>query len=132
MSFYPMVGMFETEEKLKEAHARISRPGETLKVESQSFSTTERAIGAIQARYPEFVQRELNDYKMATIKGTTRKWHLNDGLYMMWIVLAAALLIYGASRTGTSANAMPSRTTTQEGDADGCQMVELEQGVKLK
>ena len=37
---------------------------------------------------------------------------------MVWIALAVALLIYiyGASRTGTSANAMPSRTTTQEGD----------------
>jgi hypothetical protein len=45
-----MVGIFKTEEKLKEAYERISRPGETLKVESQSFSTSERAIGAIQAR----------------------------------------------------------------------------------
>ena len=53
---------------------------------------------------------------MATIKGTSRKWHLNNGLFMVWIVLAAALLIYGASRTGTSANAMPLRTTTQEGE----------------
>jgi hypothetical protein len=34
----------------------------------------------------------------------------------MWIVLAMALLMYGASRTGTNANAMPLRTTTQEGE----------------
>jgi hypothetical protein len=53
---------------------------------------------------------------MAAIKDPPREWHLNSGLHMMWIVLAVALLMYGASRTGTNANAMPLRTTTQEGE----------------
>jgi len=53
---------------------------------------------------------------VAAIKETPRVLYLNDGIYMMWIVLAVALLMYGASRTGTNADAMPSRTTTQEVD----------------
>jgi hypothetical protein len=53
---------------------------------------------------------------MATIKEPPREWNLDSGLHMVWIILVVALLMYGASRTGTNVKAMPLRTTTQEGE----------------
>jgi hypothetical protein len=78
-SFYPIIGIFKTKEDLDKACEKTSRPGENLKVESQSISTSERAVGAIQVRHPDFVRGRMNDFKMATIKGISQEWYLRDG-----------------------------------------------------
>jgi hypothetical protein len=108
-SYYPMVGIFKTEEMLKRAYEKTRRPGENIKIESQTFSTPERAVGTIQGRHPDFVQGRMNDFKMATIKGSSEEWYLRDGTMKLWLVLAMAFLIYFAQSTGTDANAMPVR-----------------------
>jgi hypothetical protein len=55
---------------LKRAYEKTRRPGENIKVEPQALSTPERAAGAIQGRHPDFVLGRMNDFKMATIKGS--------------------------------------------------------------
>jgi hypothetical protein len=57
-SYYPMVEIFKTEESMMEAYEKTRRPGETIEIESQPFSSPERAVGAIQVRHPDFVREE--------------------------------------------------------------------------
>ena len=65
---------------------KTRRLGENIKIESQTFSTPERAVGAIQGRHPDFVQGRMNDFKMATITGSSEEWYLRDGTMKLWLV----------------------------------------------
>jgi hypothetical protein len=89
--YYPMVGIFKTEESMMRAYEKTRRPGENIEIESQKFSTPERAVGAIQVRHPDFVWGRMNDFKMATIKGTSQEWYLRDGPMKLWVVLASGV-----------------------------------------
>ena len=88
-----VVGIFKTEKSMMEAYEKTRWPKETIEIESQPFSSPERAVGAIQVRHPDFVRGRMNDFKMATIKGNSQKWHLRDGPLALWVVLAVSLLI---------------------------------------
>ena len=54
-SYYPMIGVFKSEQTMDKAFERTKRPGEETEIESQRFHTPERAMGAIQGKYPDFV-----------------------------------------------------------------------------
>jgi len=43
-SDYPMIGVFDTKERMDEALKRPHRPGETVKIESQVFDNGGRAV----------------------------------------------------------------------------------------
>ena len=53
-------------------------------------------MGAIKGKYPDFVMIGMNEFKMAGIKETPKKWYLLDGAMSVWAVLVIALLIFVA------------------------------------
>ena len=58
------------------------------------FDTPERAVGAIQGRYPDFVMNGMNDFTMAKIKDPPKRWFLKDGPMSVTAILVMALLMY--------------------------------------
>jgi len=92
-SYYPMIGVFDTKERMDKAFKRTQRPGETVKIESQVFDNVDRAVGALQGRHPKFVMEGLNNFQMAEMKTTPSTWAIPEGALLLGGLILVALMV---------------------------------------
>ena len=83
-SYYPMVGVFRSNEELEEAFRRTKRPGESVKIESQEFGSTELAVGALMGRHPDFIMTGMIEFTMAKVKDPPAGWELPNLEFLLW------------------------------------------------
>ena len=57
-----MIGVFDTTKRMEEAFKKTQRPGEMAKIEAQGLDNFDRAMGALQGRYPDLAMGDLNDF----------------------------------------------------------------------
>jgi hypothetical protein len=88
-----MIGVFDTKERMEEAFKRTQRPEEMAKIEAQGFDNLDRAIGALQGRYPKLTMGNLNDFQMAEIKATPSTWALPDGVLLLGGLILVVLIV---------------------------------------
>jgi hypothetical protein len=96
-SYYPIIGVFSAKEELDNALKKSQRPGEMAKIELQRFDNFDRAMGALQGKFPNHTMRALNDYQMGETKAET--WtasipevaFLLEGLLLVVVVAGAVL-----------------------------------------
>jgi hypothetical protein len=102
-----MIGVFDTKERMDEVFKRSQRPGEMVKIESQVFDNFDRAIGALQGRYPKLTMEDLNDFQMAEIKATPSTWAIPDGALLLGGLILVVLIVGAVFHPGDKPGGLP-------------------------
>ena len=88
-----MIGVFDSSKRIGKALKTTQRPGETAKLECQSFDNFDRAMGALQGRYPDLTMGDLNDFQMTEKRATPSTWDIPDSALLLGGLILVVLIV---------------------------------------
>jgi len=105
--YYPMIGIFDTTKRMEEAFKKTQRPGEMAKIEAQGFDNFDRAMGALQGRYPDLTMGDLNDFQMAEQRTTHSTWSIPDSALLLGGLILVVLIVGAVLHPGDKPSGLP-------------------------
>jgi hypothetical protein len=106
-SYYPIIGVFSTKEELDKALKKSQRPGEMAEIELQRFDNFDRAMGALQGRFPKHTVRALNDYQMGETKAATWRAAIPDVAFLLGGLLLVVVIAGAVLQPGDKSGGIP-------------------------
>jgi hypothetical protein len=105
--YYPMIGVFDTKKQMERSIKTTQRPGEMTKPECQTFDNFDRAMGALQGKYPDLTLGDLNDFQMAKERTTPSTWAIQDGALRLGGLILVILIVGAVLPSGDQPSGLP-------------------------